>query len=127
MRVVAGVALVQKGQAVEAIAGGAVGGVEGPAVLAHQPTDHRNIDQRLQPLQLAHDQGPMGPGAGQRDIEMVAPALGGERRLAQPMAALGVFALEAAVFLCVIPLVVPAAIDQLSHERVPPYVVGGTV
>ena len=74
--------LVEKAVAVEAVAGGTGAALEGPAAIAHVPVHHRHPDHVLEPLEAAEDEGAMGPGAGQRDVEMVAAGLGREPALA---------------------------------------------
>ncbi|MCY1456635.1 hypothetical protein D9M71_738700 [compost metagenome] len=119
MWVVAGVALVQEIKVVERIAARACLLVEGPAMLAHQPTDHRHVDQAFQALELAQDQGAMGPGAGQRNVQVVTPGFGRETlwaACADPVSTLCVFALESAILAAFVPLVLPASIDQKAHR-----------
>src|SRR5262245_27260507 len=45
---------------------------EGPAVLEHQRLDDGDADDLVEPLQLADDERAVRPGAGERDVEMVA-------------------------------------------------------
>src|SRR5690606_38321831 len=119
-RVVLLVALVQETEVVQRVAGGSGRAVEGPAVLAHQPAHHRDLDQRLQPLEAPGDQGAVRPGAGQADIQVVASRFGREAAgsggargtiRGDPVAMLRGFALETAVPGGVIPLVMPAAVN----------------
>ncbi|MNP08999.1 hypothetical protein D3C76_1010880 [compost metagenome] len=111
VRVILGVALVQVLQCVEVVTGGALLLVEGPAMVLHQPADHRHVDQRLQALEGTEDQGAVRPWAGQRDVQVVTASFGS----GQLIAALGVFAFERAVLAVFIPLVMPAAVDQKAH------------
>ncbi|MNE02890.1 hypothetical protein D3C81_727110 [compost metagenome] len=113
VRIVTGVALVQEVQVLELVAGRAVALVEGPAMLAHQPADHRHIDQVLKALELTQDQGAVGPGAGERYIQVVTAGLRG----GQGVAPLRAFALESAVCAAFIPLVMPASVDQQAHAE----------
>src|SRR4051794_26127866 len=72
----------------------------------------------------------MGPGAGERDVEMVAPRLGLEaapparacRPVGRhPVAELALGADEAAIGLAgVVPFVVPFAVDHQAHDAFPP-------
>src|SRR5690606_27466943 len=72
---VAGVRLqVQLVEVVKAVAWLAVA-AEFPAVLQHQRANHTDADVTLEALQHPEDQGAVGPGAGQGDVQMVAPAL----------------------------------------------------
>ncbi|MNF43126.1 hypothetical protein D3C84_241980 [compost metagenome] len=66
----------------------------------------------------------MGPGACQRDVEMVATGLGGEAAFAagtwlavsgQPMTALRLLALEGTVLAAFVPLVTPVPFNQQTH------------
>lgn len=58
--------------------GGLVRGGEAPAALAEVPVDDGEGDEVLEALELAGDQGAVGPGAGIGNIEVVAALLGGE-------------------------------------------------
>src|SRR5690606_38815569 len=78
---------------------------EGPALVAHMRVNDVKTDRVLQTLELAEDDGAVGPGAGIGDVEMVAPGLCGKtafaaraRRavLGDPAAERGGFALELA-------------------------------
>src|SRR5690606_30920446 len=71
-----GIDLAKIVETVERIAGGAFLGKECPAFLAHEMVDDRNRDDILELLQLAKDQRPMRPWAGERYIEMITPRLG---------------------------------------------------
>ena len=50
--------------------------VERPAALGHEPVDHRERDHALEPLELAENQGPVRPRAGERHDQVVAPGRG---------------------------------------------------
>ncbi len=50
--------------------------VEGPAAVAQQPMDHRGRDHVFVALEPAEDEGAVGPGARERDNEMIAAGLG---------------------------------------------------
>ncbi|MNP51773.1 hypothetical protein D3C76_1461200 [compost metagenome] len=106
-------------EVIELVAGRAMGLVEGPAVFQHQVADHRHVDQAFQALEFAQDQRAMGPGTGERHVEVIAPWRSGETtdttraRLAvsgDPVATLRLFALERAV-LAFVPLVLPATFN----------------
>ena len=71
--------LVEPAVAVEMVRPGLV---ELPAFEQHVRLDHRNADHVGQLLQLAEDQGAVRPGAGERDIEVIAAGLGLEAALA---------------------------------------------
>src|SRR5690554_3615625 len=104
-------------------------GFEGPAVLGHQRVDHRHRDHLLQALEYPEDQGTMGPGAGQRYVQMIASGLGPEAILpgwpgpaigGHPVAELGLAADELTLAgFGVVPLVDPFALDQQSHGNTP--------
>ena len=47
-------------------------GIEHPAVLAHMIMDHINADCVLKPLQCAENERAVSPGAGERNIEVIA-------------------------------------------------------
>src|SRR5206468_1495103 len=51
---------------------------EHPALAAHQRLDHGDRDHVLQRFELAEDEGAVCPRAGEGDIEVIAPRLGGE-------------------------------------------------
>src|SRR5690606_25957241 len=86
-------------------------------------------DHLLQPLEYPEDQGAVGPGAGQRYIQMIAPGLGPEAILpgwpgpaigGHPVAELGLAADELTLAgFGVVPLVDPFALDQQSHGNTP--------
>ncbi|MNH06169.1 hypothetical protein D3C79_655280 [compost metagenome] len=113
VRVITGVTLMEKVQVIDLVAAGAFALVEGPAVFAHQPADHRHVDQVFQALELAKDQGAVGPGAGQGYIQVIASCFSGW----QLIVTLRAFALEGAVFAAFIPLVMPASVDQQAHAE----------
>ncbi len=102
-------------------------GLEGPSVLTHPPVQRRQGDLALQLFQRPEDQGPVRPGAGVGDIEVVAarlglePALAGRPRRAvrrDPVAEPALAADKpAAGSGGVVPLVAPDAIDQEPHAR----------
>jgi len=107
----------------------AVAILEFPAVFQHQRIDDRQRDQVFEPFQLAEDQRAMRPGAGERDIEMIAPGLGLEAAFARragrafgghPVAELrlGAFEMAGGGFR-VIPDVVPDAVNEHAHRRSP--------
>src|SRR5690606_4561454 len=52
--------------------------LDGPAALRQQRVYHRHRDQLLQALEYPEDQGAVGPGAGQRYVQMIASGLGPE-------------------------------------------------
>ena len=118
-RVCLGIDLMQEALAVDRIGARR----QFPAVLQHQRLDHRDGDRVLQLLQLAEDQGAVRPWAGQRDIEVVAPRLGLEARRTvggDPVPERALLPLErAAGRFRVVPLVVPASVDQQTHGRRP--------
>src|SRR5690606_41976802 len=96
--------------------------------VTHQPAHHRDIDQAFQALERSRDKSAVRPGAGQADIEVIAAGLGREAARAtgagaavrgDPVATLRLFALETAVAGGVVPLVMPAAIDQKPHLHTP--------
>ena len=118
---IGGVALVHEVETVQFVAAGAVGLVEGPAVFQHQPTDHRDVDQAFQALELAQDQGAVRPRAGEGYIEVIATGLGLEAAFTtrawraiggHPVAALCLFPLESAIGATFVPLVFPLSFDQ---------------
>src|SRR5450432_2896187 len=86
---------------------------------------HRDIDERRKPLQGAEDQGPMRPGAGQGDIEMITPGLGSvaadPRRAGRtvgghPVAENTVLTHEtSAAGRSIVPLIVPTTVNEQSH------------
>ena len=49
--------------------------IEVPSVAAHEVVHDVNGNDVLQALELPHDQGAVGPRAGQRHVQMVATAL----------------------------------------------------
>src|SRR5690606_11258569 len=128
----AGIELVEVVRAIERItrerARGIAVGAELPAVLLHQPVDDGDGDRLLKSLELAEDEGPVRPGAGERDIETIAAGLRGEAALPRgtgtavvgdPVAEGTLAPLEAAAGrLGIVPLVVPAALDKQSHDPV---------
>ncbi|MDT4885346.1 hypothetical protein FQZ97_1215710 [compost metagenome] len=65
------------------IDGAAVLALEFPTLRQHQRIDDRDRDQLLELLQLAEDQRAVGPGAGKRDVEVVAPGFGLEAAFAR--------------------------------------------
>ncbi len=71
-RMRAGVDLMHEAGLIEGIATGSTILFEGPAVFSHVPVNHRDIDHRRQAFEFAQNQGAMGPGAGERDIEVIA-------------------------------------------------------
>ena len=85
----------------------------------------RHGDDVLQALELAEDDGAVRPGAGERDIEMIAAGLGGKAALAlgagaavrrHPVVEAGGRADEFAV-LGAQAVLLPDAIDQKPHAR----------
>ncbi len=63
---------------------------EGPSVIAHERIDHRHRDRVVELLQPAHDERAMGPRAGERYVQVIAPAFGLEAALAaRPGTAVG--------------------------------------
>ena len=68
--------------AVDGVRDGAGAVAEPPAMRAVKRLDHRHRDDVLEPLEHAHDHGAVRPGAGQRDIEMIAAARGGKAAVA---------------------------------------------
>src|SRR5690625_699879 len=120
---------VQYRGAVQTVAPGALGAIKAPALAAHQWADHGDPDPVLQPLQAAGDQGAMGPGAGQGHVEMIAPPLGGKAALpagsgaaigGDPVPKLRLLPNEFAIGgIGVIPLVVPAPLDEQAHVEPP--------
>src|SRR5690606_13010454 len=126
---VCGIDLMQVLGLVDGVGHHPVIGFEGPAVLGHQRVDHRHRDHPLQPLEYPEDQGAMGPGAGQRYIQMIAPGFGPEAILpgwpgpaigGHPVAEPGLAADELTlVGFGVVPLVDPLALDQQSHGNTP--------
>ncbi len=94
-------------------------------MLSHQPADHRYVDQGFELLELAVDQGAVGPGTGERNIEVIASGFGLDRRSTigtgravrgHPVATLRLFALEFAVIAVFVPPILPLTIDQKSHD-----------
>lgn len=126
-RIRLGVDLVQIVEAIERVAGGAILGQEGPAILAHEMVHDRNRDDVFQLLQRAEDQGAVRPRASPGDIEVItagldleAACLAGCRTAiwAYPVAPLRLRAHEtAARILGVIPTIHPFSVDQQSHDR----------
>ena len=100
-----------------------------PALIAEQPVDDRQLDDSLQPFQLAEDQRAVGPGTGERHVEPVAPRLGlatalarGPRRAVggDPVAELRVGADEPpGGIVREIPLRAPHAVDHLHRPILP--------
>jgi len=118
--IIAGVALMQIVEVVQRIAAGAGGLVERPAIFRHQPADYGHVDQLFEAFEFAVDQCAMRPGAGERDVEVVAARLGWKGRLATrarravpgyPVVTFGMLSFESAVAACV-PAVMPLAIYQ---------------
>src|SRR5690606_2419290 len=96
-----------------------------PAVVPDLPMHHRHPDRVLQALQPAHDQGAVRPGAGERDVEVIATGLRLEAAFADrsgtavrrdPVAKLGLDAHEAAVPARRLVAAAPDAFDQLAHD-----------
>ncbi len=54
--------------------------IERPAILQHQRMHYGDIDHAIKALQLTHQQRAVRPGAGQRDIKMIAVAFGDKSR-----------------------------------------------
>src|SRR5687768_1660066 len=106
----------------EMIGRGAIFLIKCPAFAAHVVVDDRNRNDILQLLECAEDQCAVSPGAGVGNIEMVSACLGLESGLAgwssltfggYPIAELRFRTDEAATaVLCIIPLVMPNAVDQ---------------
>jgi len=100
-------------------------GLEAPAVIAHVPVHHRDIDHPLQSLQSTENQSAMGPRTGIGNVKMIASGFGLEAiPAARPRGAVGGdpvaesrrLTLEApAAFLGIVPLVVPLPVDQQTH------------
>ena len=101
---------------------------EGPAVIRHVPVHDRQADHLLQSFQMPEYQCPVGPGAGQRNVQVVAVRLGPEPAAAaragaavggDPVTKLRRAALEVAlVRLGVVPLVFPFSVHQKSHNSI---------
>src|SRR5690554_2754006 len=92
-----------------------------PALIEHVRMHHGHIDVRLQPLEPAQYQGAVCPGAGQRDIQVIPPALRSEATaLLDPVTIPSVFTHESAPGGAgVIPLFMPYTLDQASHSAPP--------
>src|SRR5690606_32038191 len=89
-----------------------------------------NADQAVEPFELAKDERAMRPGAGERDVKVIAPGFGlvparaaragraigrdpvPERRLLAHEAPAGAFG--------VVPLILPDTVDKQSHRFSPP-------
>src|SRR4029077_20784623 len=69
--------------AIERIGDSAGARAEFPALLAHDRIEDRDRDYALEILELAENHGAMRVRAGERDIEMIAPALGRKAALAR--------------------------------------------
>ena len=114
-----GVHLVQVLGIEQRVRNDAVARLECPAVIGHQPVNHRQADHFFQALEVAKDQSTVGPGAGQGHIKMIAAWFGLESALSararaavggHPVAEFGRAADEVAlVALGVVPLVDPFA------------------
>src|SRR5262245_59085946 len=99
---------------------------EAPAAFAHEPVDDRQADRLFETLEGAHDEGGMRPWAGIGDIEMVAPGFSLEAAFAgRAGRAVGCYPIAeqrgrpfetATGSGCVVPLVVPSAFDEASHD-----------
>src|SRR5262249_1547765 len=114
---------------VHAVRNGAGARPEPPAVRTVERLEHRHRDHVFEPLEHAHDYGAMRPRAGQRHVEMVAPARGGKAAftgragaaaLRHPVAkALGRAHETAARRARAVLLVLPDAVDQKAHAKRP--------
>ena len=105
-----------------------------PAALAHHRLDHRHADHVFELLEFAEHDGAVRPRAGERDVEMIAPAGGGKAALPararaavrrHPIVECGLPTPEApATRLRVVKAAVPHAVDEMAmgHEMflVPP-------
>src|SRR5262249_17385994 len=104
---------------VDGVAGRPLRLVEGPAVAAHVPGHDRHRDDVFELLELAKNDRPRRPWAGERDIEVIAPGPGLKSAFARracaavdrdPVAKLRVGADEVAVLGAIL-VVLPHAID----------------
>src|SRR5690606_40123074 len=82
-RLGAGIELVEIGRAVEVVAVRARKIAEAPALVGERGLDDGNGNDVIELFQLARDQRARGPGADERDIEMVAAAFGGKAAFAR--------------------------------------------
>src|SRR5690606_364904 len=115
----------QKIQPIKRIPGSTFLVLERPTVLAHVRMNDRHRDHVFELLQRAEDQRAMSPWAGQRNVKMVTTWFSLEASLASlgrlairryPVAPLRLRAHETpAACLCVVPLVVPLAVNKKSH------------
>src|ERR1700738_2575331 len=117
--------LVQIVRAADRIGNHAIAYGEAPALLGHEPMHNRDIDEWRKPLQGAEDQGPMRPGAGQGNIEMIATGFGpisadprraGRTVSGNPTAENAVSTHEtSAAGRGIVPLIVPTTVNEQSH------------
>src|SRR5260370_2250182 len=82
--------LMQVGRAVQRVAVRAGSAAETPALIRHRRLDDRYRNGFLEPLELAGDQDPGRPGAGECGVDMIAPRLGAKAAFAcRPGGAVG--------------------------------------